>query len=520
MFVRAVDNHGNVPHVKNSQGPNSRPSSIEPLSTSSSATLNTLNGLSAFNPLKRNASQLESGQSSQPDRIKDRRRIMQSIPNSAARMEKLQFDFGFDEDDFEDDEDINLDEIPAPTASKTTENWASSATVTYPTLPSASTVSYPILPNSSDSLTVIADSAPPPVSSNPLPWSSSPPEHAHLTTAKIKAKEEAKKTVEVEQETRIVKRGKLPWQKERSDQKTNKHESGISLNIPEYVRDQIADARYRKSREAFQTPNRSRVSDITSYPWNTTASAFKAEQKKMRQDQRKQAKTIDRPGKGPKRAKETVSPVFLSEEQKQVLHLVADVGKSVFFTGPAGTGKSVLLKEIIAALRTKYRREPDRVAVTASTGLAACNIGGVTLHSFAGIGLGKEPAPELVKKIKRNQKSKNRWLRTKVLIIDEISMVDGELFDKLEEVARSIRNNGRPFGGIKLVITGDFFQLPPVPGGGRAARFSFDAATWNTSIEHTIGLTNVFRQKDPGESLRALSEKAVPRLTDKHLQTC
>jgi ATP-dependent DNA helicase PIF1 len=162
-----------------------------------------------------------------------------------------------------------------------------------------------------------------------------------------------------------------------------------------------------------------------------------------------------------------------------------------------GTGKSVLLREIIAALRRKYAREPDRVAVTASTGLAACNIGGVTLHSFAGIGLGKEPVEDLVKKIRRNAKAKQRWLRTKVLIMDEVSMVDGDLFDKLEAIARTIRNNGRPFGGIQLVITGDFFQLPPVPENGRQAKFAFDAGTWTTSIEHTIGLHHVFRQKDP-----------------------
>lgn len=164
---------------------------------------------------------------------------------------------------------------------------------------------------------------------------------------------------------------------------------------------------------------------------------------------------------------------------------------------PAGTGKSVLLREIISGLRKKFIREPDRVAVTASTGLAACNIGGVTIHSFAGIGLGKEPAEDLVKKIRRNAKAKQRWMRTKVLIVDEVSMVDGDLFDKLEQIARTIRNNGRPFGGIQLIITGDFFQLPPVPEFGKPSRFAFDAGTWTTSIEHTIGLHHVFRQKDP-----------------------
>jgi ATP-dependent DNA helicase PIF1 len=194
-----------------------------------------------------------------------------------------------------------------------------------------------------------------------------------------------------------------------------------------------------------------------------------------------------------------------SDEQKHVMELVVDKGKSVFFTGSAGTGKSVLLREIIRRLQRKYGKEIDRVAVTASTGLAACNIGGVTIHSFAGIGLGKEDANTLVKKIRRNPKAKTRWLRTKVLIIDEVSMVDGELFDKLESIARMMRKGGGPFGGIQLIVTGDFFQLPPVPDGSKPARFAFDAGQWNTCMDHTIALTHVFRQKDAGESFITIS---------------
>jgi ATP-dependent DNA helicase PIF1 len=191
--------------------------------------------------------------------------------------------------------------------------------------------------------------------------------------------------------------------------------------------------------------------------------------------------------------------------------LIVEDQKCIFFTGSAGTGKSVLLREIIMKLRKKHNKEPDRVAVTASTGLAACNIGGVTLHSFAGIGLGKGPVEELVKKIRRNQKARHRWMRTKILVIDEVSMVDGELYDKLEAIARRIRNNGRPFGGIQLVITGDFFQLPPVPEGGRQAQFAFNADSWNTTIEHTICLEKVFRQKDP-EFARMLNQMREGRL--------
>ena len=133
----------------------------------------------------------------------------------------------------------------------------------------------------------------------------------------------------------------------------------------------------------------------------------------------------------------------------------------------------------------------------------------------AGIGLGKDEAPELVKKVRRNPKAKNRWLRTKCLVIDEVSMVDGDLFDKLSHIGRVIRNHGRPWGGIQLVITGDFFQLPPVPDGPdkREAKFAFDAATWDTSIDHTIGLTQIFRQRDP-EFARMLNEMRLGKISE------
>lgn len=94
-------------------------------------------------------------------------------------------------------------------------------------------------------------------------------------------------------------------------------------------------------------------------------------------------------------------------------------------------------------------------------------------------------------------------------------MVDGELFDKLSQIGRTIRNNGRPWGGIQLIVTGDFFQLPPVPdyGGKREVKFAFDANTWKTSIDHTIGLTQVFRQRDP-EFAKMLNEMRLGRISE------
>ncbi|KAL2142629.1 hypothetical protein VTI28DRAFT_893 [Corynascus sepedonium] len=257
--------------------------------------------------------------------------------------------------------------------------------------------------------------------------------------------------------------------------------------------------------------------------WNTTASAVKAQKKQFKTQLKGSGKTeatLDDMQEAFKAHTPRTSAITLSNEQRHVKSLVVDKGQSVFFTGPAGTGKSVLMRAIIQELKKKHARDPERVAVTASTGLAACNIGGMTLHSFAGIGLGKEDTNVLVKKIRRNPKAKNRWLKTKVLIIDEVSMVDGELFDKLSQIGRIIRNNGRPWGGIQLVITGDFFQLPPVPEGGkqRESKFAFDAAMWNMSIDHTIGLTEVFRQRDP-EFAAMLNEMRLGKISDETVRS-
>lgn len=190
--------------------------------------------------------------------------------------------------------------------------------------------------------------------------------------------------------------------------------------------------------------------------------------------------------------------IELSDEQEHVVRQ-CEAGHSIFFTGSAGTGKSVTLKEVIRRLRRMY--SSGSVFVTASTGIAAINVGGTTLHSYAGIGLGKEPAEVLIKNIRKGTKAKGRWWATRVLVIDEISMVDGNLFDKLEQISRAIRGNNEPFGGIQLVICGDFFQLPPVskaPSAGQrdTTKFAFEAESWSRCVKQMITLRTVFRQRD------------------------
>lgn len=134
----------------------------------------------------------------------------------------------------------------------------------------------------------------------------------------------------------------------------------------------------------------------------------------------------------------------LSPEQRHCVSLVL-AGENVFFTGSAGTGKSFLLKFLIKIL------PQDTTFVTALTGIAASNIQGKTLHSFAGIGLGNEPRHILAKKASRGFAGE-RWREACVLIVDEVSMWHAELFDKLEYIARYVRNSERPFGGIQVLL--------------------------------------------------------------------
>ncbi|KAM3160668.1 ATP-dependent DNA helicase RRM3 [Lachancea thermotolerans] len=188
----------------------------------------------------------------------------------------------------------------------------------------------------------------------------------------------------------------------------------------------------------------------------------------------------------------------LTKEQRQVIDLIVSQRKNVFYTGSAGTGKSVVLRELVRQLRARYG--DAAVAVTASTGLAAVNIGGMTVNRFSGINIGIGSVQKLAAQVKRNKTNSERWKRTSVLIIDEVSMIDGRFLDKMDFVARDVRRvHDKPFGGIQLVMTGDFFQLPPVADRDRSVPkppFCFESKVWRQAIDKTICLTQVFRQKD------------------------
>ena len=153
------------------------------------------------------------------------------------------------------------------------------------------------------------------------------------------------------------------------------------------------------------------------------------------------------------------------EELHRILVAVEN-GENIILHGPGGTGKSYKLREIAENLTAQGKW----VCCTATTGVAALNlnvpekkIAATTLHSWAGVGLAQGVAKKLYAKVYHDEQAKKRWLYTDVLILDEVSMLGADLFDKLDYIGRNIRlEKEKPFGGLQLILSGDFLQLPPV----------------------------------------------------------
>ena len=176
----------------------------------------------------------------------------------------------------------------------------------------------------------------------------------------------------------------------------------------------------------------------------------------------------------------------LSKGQKDALAIMLR-GENIFLTGPAGTGKSEIITQFM-----KQRPRSKRVHVTSTTGISAIKIKGRTIHSFAGIGTGSADVQRLITHILKERKLKEKWRSVDVLIIDEISMLSAELFDKLEEIAKCIRQSVETFGGIQIILCGDFPQLPNVEGD-----FCFQAESWNRVVgDNIVELTSIMRQDD------------------------
>ena len=164
--------------------------------------------------------------------------------------------------------------------------------------------------------------------------------------------------------------------------------------------------------------------------------------------------------------------------------------ENIFITGPGGTGKTYAIKQIYEHAISNNKR----ICVTALTGVASvlldCNA--TTIHSWSGIGISNKTETQIINKINRSKFYKHNWENTDILIIDEISMMSCKLFELLNKIGQVIRCNKKPFGGIQLIFSGDFFQLPPV----KETVFCFESELFNNTFDKIINLTKVFRQND------------------------
>jgi ATP-dependent DNA helicase PIF1 len=171
---------------------------------------------------------------------------------------------------------------------------------------------------------------------------------------------------------------------------------------------------------------------------------------------------------------------------------ILTMGKNVFLTGAAGSGKTYVLNRYIAWLRARGV-EP---AITASTGIASTHVGGQTIHSWSGVGVKKYLGPYELEAIAQNERLVKRFRATSVLIIDEVSMLSADMLTMVDQSIRTGLQSTEPFGGMQVILCGDFFQLPPVSRGGSDALFAFQSESWHQLSLHICYLSEQYRQDD------------------------
>ncbi|MEI6288612.1 MAG: PIF1 family DEAD/DEAH box helicase, partial [bacterium] len=208
--------------------------------------------------------------------------------------------------------------------------------------------------------------------------------------------------------------------------------------------------------------------------------------------------------------------------QSQALDIMK-TGANIFLTGEPGSGKTHIVNEYVSYLRS-FGIKP---AITASTGIAATHIGGMTIHSWSGIGIKSDLSRGELDKIANDKRIGKRIKEAKVLIIDEISMLPPKTLNMVDAVCRRARQNPNPFGGLQVILVGDFFQLPPIiknqPNNSQATivsemaeRFAYGSSAWASANPIVCYLHEQYRQDDH-DYLKLLSAIRANKFSDFHL---
>lgn len=177
--------------------------------------------------------------------------------------------------------------------------------------------------------------------------------------------------------------------------------------------------------------------------------------------------------------------------QERALQILK-TGANVFLTGEPGAGKTYVINQYIAWLEAAGLK----VAVTASTGIAATHIGGMTIHSWSGLGIRDQLSSYDLDYIASNEKVVKRAKAAHVLVIDEISMLDGKVLDMVDQILKTVRQKPEAFGGLQVIFVGDFFQLPPVTRNGDMMRYAFESHVWDRLKPLICYITEQYRQED------------------------
>lgn len=196
--------------------------------------------------------------------------------------------------------------------------------------------------------------------------------------------------------------------------------------------------------------------------------------------------------------------------QKQTLAVML-AGNSVFLTGAPGAGKTYVLNEFVRRAEKRGRR----VAVTASTGIAATHIGGTTIHSWSGLGIREALSSFDRQWLAANDRLKKRYNGTDVLVIDEVSMLHGKRLDMVNEACKILRESEEPFGGLQVILVGDLFQLPPVNRGSELVDFAHTSTAWQ-ELDPSICYLNEQHRQQGGGLLDVLEAMRAGELEDHH----